>query len=300
MGPSDTVPPFDGTFPEQAYLNREFIESEAGRLLRLSAEFLEPQERFKREGIRHTLVFFGSARILPEKSARERLDALQQGRADENLEANERERQLEGARQGVEAARYYTAAEELAERLTRWALELPEEHRFHICTGGGPGIMEAANRGARRAGGRSVGLNIKIPTEQKPNPYISPELGFHFRYFFMRKFWFAYLSRGLICFPGGLGTMDEVFEFLTLMKAARMDDKRPVVFFGTDFWRDVIRFEAMFRYGTVDRRELEFVHYTDSVEDAFEHIVRALEENCLRPWREGVPEGTPPLVNGGF
>jgi uncharacterized protein (TIGR00730 family) len=179
-------------------------------------------------------------------------------------------------------ARYYEDARELANRLTKWSESLPKEgRRFVVCSGGGPGIMEAANRGAFEAGGKSIGLNIEIPFEQKPNEHITPDLNFDFHYFFMRKFWFAYLAKAMICMPGGFGTLDELMEVLTLMQTLKIKKAMPIVLFGTEFWRDVIDLNALVKYGTISRQDLDLVFRTDSIDEAFDHVTHELTERYL-------------------
>lgn len=218
-----------------AYLDESFITSDAARPLRILAEYIEPLERFRRQNVRDTIVFFGSARITP--------DGL--------------------------LGRYYAEARELARLITLWSKELrTHEHRYVICSGGGGGIMEAANRGASEAGGRTVGLNISLPHEQHQNPYITRELSFEFHYFFMRKLWFAHLARALVVFPGGFGTLDELTEFLTLAQTRKLDRPLPVVLYGRAFWSEVINFDALVRHGTISREDLGLYEFADTPTDA--------------------------------
>ena len=213
-----------------AYQDAGFMEGDDGRPLRILAEYIAPMSAFRRERICDTIVFFGSARI----------------RSDGPL------------------GRYYDAARELARLVTAWSKALPSHaHRYVVCTGGGPGIMEAANRGASDAGGLTVGLNIGLPHEQRPNPYITHGLSFEFHYFFMRKLWFALLARALVVFPGGFGTLDEMFEVLTLMQTQKIDRRIPVILFGTEYWKEVVNFEALVKHGTIDRADLELFRFAD-------------------------------------
>jgi uncharacterized protein (TIGR00730 family) len=213
-----------------AYKNEQFLESEDARPLRILAEYLEPMQAFHREHIRDTIVFFGSARLT----------------ADGPL------------------GHYYDAARELARLVTVWSNTLPSRaHRYVVCSGGGGGIMEAANRGAADAGGKSIGLNIGLPREQHPNPYISPGLAFEFHYFFMRKLWFAHLARALIVFPGGFGTLDEMMEILTLMQTKKFERHVPVVLFGSGYWNEILNFEALVRHGMIDREDLALFQFAD-------------------------------------
>ena len=229
----------------KAYHNPTFINSKDARALRILAEYLEPKARFEEHGVEDTIVFFGSARFKPGST-------------------------------------YYEAARALAFRLTQWSKALgSKEHRFVVCTGGGPGIMEAASRGASEARGISVGLGISIPIEQTDNDYLTRELALHFHYFFMRKFWFAYLAKAVIVFPGGFGTVDELFEVLTLVQTKKMRKPMPVVLFGSEYWREVINFDALVRHGTIDARDVDLVHRTDSVDEACDWVVAKLTEHAL-------------------
>lgn len=232
--------------PTKAYRNPVFMNSKDARALRILAEYLEPESRFRAEGIEDTIVFFGSAR-LPAGS------------------------------------RYYEAARELAFRLTQWSKGLgpDDQRRFVVCTGGGPGIMEAANRGASEARGRNVGLTITLPHEEAGNPHVTRELALHFHYFFMRKFWLAYMAKAMIVFPGGYGTLDELFEVLTLKQTGRMTKPMPIVLFGTEYWQEVINFDALVRHGTIDAADVNLVHRTDSVDDACAWLMRHLTEEAL-------------------
>ena len=219
-----------------AYKNEEFLKSPLARSLRIESEYLEPLGHFRRQGIRDTVVFYGSARI----------------------------------RQDGPLGNYYEDARKLAGMVTEWAMSLPADGaRFVICSGGGPGIMEAANRGASEAGGQTIGLNIGLPFEQLPNPYITPELNFEFHYFFMRKFWFAYLAKALVVFPGGFGTLDELFEMLTLAQTKKLGKKIPVILFGSQFWKEVVNFDALVKYGTIEAEDMELFHFVDTPEEAF-------------------------------
>ena len=229
----------------KAYHNPEFINSKEARALRILAEYLEPKARFEEHGLEDTIVFFGSARAKPD-------------------------------------SRYYEAARQLAFRLTQWSKGLEsKERRFVVTTGGGPGIMEAANRGASEARGLTAGIGISILVEQTDNAYITRGLSFHFHYFFMRKFWFAYLAKAVVVFPGGFGTLDELFEVLTLVQTRKMTKPMPIVLFGTEYWREVINFDALVRHGTIDARDVDLVHRTDSVDEAYDWIVARLTEHAL-------------------
>jgi uncharacterized protein (TIGR00730 family) len=255
----------------KAYQDSRFLQSKDARALRILAEYLEPLHRFQRHNIQDTIVFMGSARLLSEKAAKAALV------------------KAEGAGHGIEAAEmalrlsvYYEAARELARRLTEWSKKLDrEERRFVVCTGGGPGIMEAANRGAAEGKGLNIGLTISIPDEEFDNSYISRELHFYFHYFFMRKFWFVYLAKAVVLFPGGYGTLDELFEILTLVQTRKARKRMPIVLFGAEYWNGVINFEALMQYGTIGPRDLDLFHRTDSVNEAYDIITRGLTENAL-------------------
>jgi uncharacterized protein (TIGR00730 family) len=213
-----------------AYKNEAFLDSDDARPLRILAEYLEPMQVFHRERIRDTIVFFGSARLT----------------------------------QDGPLGRYYDAARELARLITLWSKNLPSHaHRYVVCTGGGGGIMEAANRGASEAGGQTIGLNIGLPHEQKPNPYITRALTFEFHYFFMRKLWFAHLARALIVFPGGFGTLDELMEILTLMQTKKIDRHIPIVLYGSSYWSEIINFDALVRHGMIGREDLALFQFAD-------------------------------------
>ena len=255
----------------KAYKNDEFLNSRAGRSLRILAEYLEPRSRFERYKVDDTIVFMGSARIRPREEAEAVLAEAQSNGGD-----------IDMARMAVQMSAYYEAARELAFRLTKWSKELDhKEKRFVVCTGGGPGIMEAANRGAAEARGMSVGLTISIPNEQFDNQYVTRELSVHFHYFFMRKFWFAYLAKAVIVFPGGFGTLDELFELLTLVQTQKMRKPMPIVLFGTEYWREIVNFEALVRHGTIGAVDLKLIHRTDSVDDAYNWIIMQLAQRAI-------------------
>jgi uncharacterized protein (TIGR00730 family) len=268
-----------------AYLDPEFLESEEARPIRILAEYLEPLRRFKDQKIQDTVVFFGSARV----DSRERAErALQTLRARGVHDADAQyELELKRSRKAVEWARYYEDARELARLLTAWTLTLQSEnHRFVVTSGGGPGIMEAANRGAREGGGKTIGLNIRLPFEQGANPYITEGLGFEFHYFFMRKFWFAYLAKALVIFPGGFGTLDELFEILTLVQTDKLSKKIGVVLYGREYWEQVLDLEPMSDWGAIAEKDLELLHYADSPAEAFEHLRDHLIAHHLEPATE--------------
>jgi len=239
--------PANGSRPPLAYKNEEFLNGPDARPLRIISEYLEPLSHFRRQRVRDTVVFFGSARI-----------------------------QEDGP-----LGQYYKDARTLAAMVTTWAKTFRERtYRFVVCSGGGPGIMEAANRGAMDARGKTIGLNIGLPFEQFPNPYITHELNFEFHYFFMRKFWFAYLSKALVVFPGGFGTMDELFEILTLAQTKKLAKKMTIVLYGSAFWKEIINFDALVKYGTISEKDLELLHFADSPEAAMEILRESLTENA--------------------
>jgi uncharacterized protein (TIGR00730 family) len=234
----------DPTRNPVAYKDEEFLDSDEGRPLRILAEYLEPLYAFQRQNICDTIVFFGSARITPDGPLGE----------------------------------YYKAARELARLVTAWSESLPSNaHRYVVCTGGGPGIMEAANRGASEAGGKTIGLNIGLPREQLPNPYLARELTFEFHYFFMRKLWFAHLARALVVFPGGYGTLDEMWEILTLMQTRKIDRHIPVVLYGSAYWNEILDFGALVRYGMIDKEDLGLFRFADDPKAALDILQSGIE-----------------------
>jgi len=257
--------------PGKAYKNLEFLNSPAARTIRIMCEYTEPLTRFQRYGVRNTIVFFGSSAIRSEQVARKELREIEkliaESKPSEELMAAKR---IAEAKLGM--SRYYEEARELAEILTEWSKSLPEEQQFAICTGGGPGIMEAANLGASRAGGKSIGLNISLPREQKPNSYISENLGFEFHYFFMRKFWLVHLAKALIVFPGGFGTLDELFEVLTLEQTRKLPNRVPVLMYGSEYWRKLINFDAMAEQGMISRSDLDLFKFADTPPEALEYL----------------------------
>ncbi len=263
----------DNRKPLKAYENDDFIQSSDGRLLRILSEFLEPQARLEDQKISDTIVFFGSARLKSQDEAEELLNQAKEGKG---------ELSLQEAKSLFDMSKYYEQARQLAFKLTEWSKEL-EEHRrrFVVCTGGGPGIMEAANRGASEAKGKNMGFNISLPFEQHSNPWITNSLNFDFHYFFMRKFWFAYLAKAIIIFPGGFGTFDELFEILTLIQTRKMEKKLPLVLFGGQFWDEVLNMEALAKWGVISPEDLDLFYRTDNVEDAFDYITKELNAHAL-------------------
>jgi uncharacterized protein (TIGR00730 family) len=265
-----------------AYLDPDFLESDEARPLRILAEYLEPLRRFKEQKIQDTVVFFGSARVDSRDRAERALQTLR-ARGVNEIDA-QYEAELSKSRKALEWARYYEDARELARLFTAWTLSLQSEnHRFVVASGGGPGIMEAANRGAREAGGKTIGLNIRLPFEQGANPYITEGLHFEFHYFFMRKFWFAYLSKALVVFPGGFGTLDELFEVLTLVQTDKLSKKIGVVLYGREYWEQVLDLKPMAEWGAIAKKDLELLHYADTPVDAFQHLRDHLIAHHLEP-----------------
>jgi uncharacterized protein (TIGR00730 family) len=270
-----------------AYRNEPFLDSPDGRLLRILSEYMEPLARFRREQIQDTVVFFGSARFHSRDAAQNTLAGL-----GSDVAAGDRNRQH--ALTAVDTARYEDARR-LAYLLTEWSIQIPaRRRRFVVTTGGGPGIMEAANLGAHEAGGKTIGLNIHLPFEQYPNPYITPSLNFEFHYFFMRKFWFAYLAKALVIYPGGFGTLDELFEILTLAQTQKLAKKILVVIYGSEYWKKLINFQAMVDAGTISPEDVELFRIVDTPEEGFEYLRDGLTKYHLNlpPKRVGetVPE----------
>lgn len=276
--------------PEKAYKNQQFLNGPDARLVRVLAEFIEPESRFRRYRVRDTIVFFGSARILPGDVAQKNLSALQ-GRMGATQEpTDELKLALTRAERAAELSRYYDEAAKLAEKLTTWSRSLANSHnRFLICSGGGPGIMEAANLGAQRAGGQSVSLNISLPMEQKGNPYQTPDLAFEFHYFFVRKFWFVYMAKALVVFPGGFGTFDELFELLTLVQTQKSNKYMPIVIYGSEYWKEVINFEALVKWNVISPEDLTLFRFFDDVDQAFEYLREELTTNYLKDHKPAVP-----------
>ncbi len=267
-----------------AYRNDTFLNSPDGRILRILSEYIEPLARFRREQIQDTVVFFGSARFASRSHAHRTLAGVKdQGHGKE----------LKRAQAAVDMARYYEDARRMAFLLTEWSIKIPaRRRRFVVTTGGGPGIMEAANLGAHEAGGRTIGLNINLPFEQYPNPYITPSLNFEFHYFFMRKFWFAYLAKALVIFPGGFGTLDELFEILTLAQTQKLAKKILVVIYGREYWDRVLNLRTMLDAGAISPEDFDLFKIVDSPEEGFEYLRDGLTQYHLggQPKAPGVPE----------
>lgn len=249
----------------KAYDNYEFLHGRSARHLRVLAEFTEPEERLRKYGIRNTIVFFGSSMSVDNRT----------------FKKQKRESSVIPEK-AIRVSNAHESCIELAKRITAWSQKIKEPtKRFYFCSGGGPGIMEAANKGAKLAGGKSIGFNITLPLEQFLNSYVSPELSFNFHYFFIRKFWFLYYAKALIGFPGGFGTLDEVFELLTLLQTKKIEKKIPVVLFDKTFWNEVINFKALQEYGTIRAMDLKLFKILDNVDDAFEYITGQLKKLYL-------------------
>jgi uncharacterized protein (TIGR00730 family) len=292
--PESHMPPPLASAP-LAYENPAFLNSADGRLIRIVSEYLEPLARFRREQIQDTVVFFGSARFRGREEADHELELLDNTGSSRPAPSHEQpasapdiaagkasDLQRKRAVAAVEMARYYEDARRLASMLTTWAKAIPSKrHRFVVTSGGGPGIMEAANRGAFEAGGKTIGLNIRLPFEQSPNPYITPNLNFEFHYFFMRKLWFAYMSKALVVFPGGFGTLDEMFEVLTLAQTHKLAKKITVVIYGSEYWKRVFNLDVLVDTGAISPKDIELFQYADTPEAAFEILKDGLTENYL-------------------
>jgi uncharacterized protein (TIGR00730 family) len=264
--------------PLKAYQNPGFLHGKDARVIRILSEYLEPGSRLKWQHVKDTIVFFGSARILPLEVSEKRLEELRnrsQGGAGETRPSST---ELELAARAVLLSRYYEDATLLARLIVSWAKTLDGSFkRLMVCSGGGPGIMEAANRGAQEAGGQSIGFSISLPLEQKINAYVPEELAFEFHYFFMRKFWFVYPAKALVIFPGGFGTLDEMFEVLTLVQTKKTHKRMPVLIYGSEYWKKVLNFDEMVRWGTISPQDLKLLHYADNPYEAFEFLKRELK-----------------------
>ena len=294
--PANGAPPPALASAPLAYENSGFLNSADGRLIRIVSEYMEPLARFRREQIQDTVVFFGSARFRGREEADHALELLentgstqpapsheQPAKAPEIAAGKATDLQLKRAAAAVEMARYYEDARRLSGMLTNWAKTIPSRrHRFVVTSGGGPGIMEAANRGAHEAGGKTIGMNIRLPFEQHPNPYITPSLNFEFHYFFMRKLWFAYLAKALVVFPGGFGTLDEMFEILTLAQTHKLAKKITVVIYGSDYWKKVFNLDVLVETGAISPKDIELFQFADTPEQAFELLRQGLTENYLK------------------
>lgn len=289
--------------PSLSYEDPAFLNGPDGRLVRILAEYQGPLARFRREHIQDTVVFFGSARFTARDRAADNLALLERsGSGGPALQGNlptvptgpvedGDNLHLAQAQSAMEMSRYYEDARKLANMLTQWSMAIKSRRqRFVVTSGGGPGIMEAANRGASEAGGKTIGLNIKLPFEQAPNPYITPSLSLEFHYFFMRKFWFAYLAKALVVFPGGFGTLDEMFELLTLNQTSKMAKEMIIVIYGSDYWKSVVNFDVLVEKGAISANDLKLFQFVDTPEDAFAILRDNLTTKYLVPEKQPAPD----------
>jgi uncharacterized protein (TIGR00730 family) len=276
---SDTI---DASWPQKAYKNLDFLNSNEARAIRVLCELEEPEKRLREQNVQDTIVMFGSARTRPLSVARKELQTLEsalEGR--KKLSAKDKEA-LALAKANLRNAPFYDHAMALSRELTKWSMSLKDKRRrFLVCSGGGPGIMEAANRGAKKAGGASVGLGISLPFEQSLNKYVTRDLGFEFHYFFVRKYWFIYMAKALVVFPGGFGTMDELFETLTLIQTHKVNKRLPIVLFGGEFWNNLINFDTFVEWGVISPKDVGLFRVIDSVEEARDYIIGELTEAHL-------------------
>lgn len=269
--------------PPKAYNNEAFLNSSAARKIRVLCEMTEPEERFANKNIKDTIVYFGSARSVSEIEAKAALEGLKASIKNPADPSPAEREALRKAKAQLKLAPYYEAAVELSARMTRWSISLRDpQHRFMSCTGGGPGMMEAANRGASEAKGASIGLGISLPFEQGMNPYVTPDLAFEFHYFFVRKYCFAYWAKAIVVFPGGFGTMDEFFELMTLIQTGKISKKIPIILYGTQFWNDILNFDAFVEWGVISPSDLELFKIVDTVDEAETFLIAELSGLYLK------------------
>lgn len=265
-------------------VRRKLLDRElAARLEEMYENLHETAVRFEEQEIYNTIIFFGSSQICSWEDAQKKLDEVEEIFKESKQRTQKHWDMFDSASNTFYMSRYFDAAEELSMKLATWSKKFKDKRReFVICSGGGPGIMEATNKGAYMAGCRSIGLTIDIPEEQGRNYYITPELKFNFNYFFMRKFWFFQYARAVIIFPGGLGTLDELFEILTMVKTKKMIPSIPIVLFGSAYWKQVVNFEIMAHFNTISQSDLNFFYHADTVDDAFEYLKSRLEERFVK------------------
>jgi uncharacterized protein (TIGR00730 family) len=273
---NDTEDTFPQNWPLKAYNNANFLHSDEARTIRVNCELIEPKYRFLKYNIENTIVFFGSARIQDPKLAQVQLEKLAAKFATRTNLTSEEDKALRRAKNAVKQSDYYAKCRELAKRMATWAESLCDGKSLHICSGGGPGIMEASNRGARDAGADSIGLNISLPFEQHSNPYVAEELNFEFHYFFVRKYWFLKLAKALVAFPGGFGTMDELFELLTLVQTGKIEGDVPIVLFGKEYWNRLFDFEALAEWGYISEKDLNLFKIVETVDEAEAYLISSI------------------------
>lgn len=262
---------------QKAYKNTEFLNSKEARPIRILAEYQEPLHRLRKNKVNATIVFFGSARILDQQGAQTDLEKAENNYSSNS--SNDNKSKLDLAKAALKMSQYYEDSVELARQITQWTLDPnSKKQKYYICSGGGPGIMEAANKGAQLAGGKSIGLNISLPLEQYPNPYIPDDLNFEFHYFFMRKYWFLYMAKAILVFPGGFGTLDEMMEVLTLIQTRKVNKHVPILVYGSAYWNEVINLSAMQKWGTISKSDLDLFNFVDSVDEAFRFLEQKLPE----------------------
>ncbi len=266
----------------KTYKNQNFLNSPEARQIRILCELTAPKQRYEEQEIEHTIVFFGSARSVSMETAQENLVNLEKKARKSDVDLQALQEDLRQAKMQVKLSKYYEDSVALAKRLTEWSLGMKnKKDRFYICSGGGPGMMEASNKGAAEANGESIGMNISLPFEQAPNPYQTDKLSFIFHYFFVRKFWFAYLAKALVVFPGGFGTMDELFEMLTLIQTEKIQKRVPIVLFGSEFWNSFINFDHLVNWGVIKESDLDLFKLFDNVNEAYEYLKEVLTKEYI-------------------